>query len=195
MKITRCQLRKIIKEALTQGATDKEIASAVLPHVKTQGWHQAAEILLSIMSYQDLQLYLDDSTLRDELQTAGITYDEMRKIEDAAWPIENARMEAAIASDPDKAWLKFLGMHWTSEIEPDDMQDIKWKQYKKYIRLKPPRSISHGVGEINISKEDHFEYSNTPGTYKEFIEFLENRAGGQLGRRKPYRRSPPPIYD
>ena len=104
-------------------------------------------------------------------------------------------MDSAIAADPDKEWLEFLGMHWTSTIEPDDMPDIKWKQYKRYIRLKPPRSISHGVGEVNISKEDHFEYSSTPGTYEEFIEFLENRAGGQLGRRAPTRRSPPPVYD
>ena len=104
-------------------------------------------------------------------------------------------MKAVIAADPDKAWLEFLGNHWTSRIEPDDMKDIKWKEYKKYIRLKPPYSISHGVGEIHITKLDDFDYSNTPGDWDEFKEFLERRAGGQLGRRKPYRRSPAPYYD
>ena len=194
MKITKKQLRKIIKEALAQDASDKEIAAAILPHVKTQGWHQAAEILLSIMSYPDLQLYLDDSTLADELQVAGVTYDEMRKIEDAAWPIEDKRMQAAIQGDPDVAWLRFLGNQWTSQIEPDDMKDIKWKEYKKYIRLKPPRSISHGTGEIEVTDYD-LSFSGTPGSKADFIEFLERRAGGQLGKRKPYRRSPPPYYD
>ena len=102
-------------------------------------------------------------------------------------------MDAAIAADPDKEFLEFLGNHWTSTIAPDDMPDIKWKEYKKYIRLKPPRSISHGVGEIHITKDD----TDTlyAGAWEDFKDFLTTRAGRQLGRRKPYRRSPPPVYD
>ena len=73
------------------------------------------------------------------------------------------------------------------------MADIKWKEYKNYIRLKPPRSISHGVGEINISKEDI--KGLYPGAYEDFTDFLTTRTGGQLGRRKPYKRSPAPYYD
>ena len=193
MKITKRQLRRIIREALTQDSSDSDIAAAVLPLAQAQDWTGAAELLLSIFSYADLQLFLDDSDLRYALEDAGVDYKARNEIERAAWPLEDARMQAAIAADPDKAWLKFLGKEWTSQIEPDDMKDIKWKEYKRYIRLTPPSSISHGVGEIHITRDDIG--SSSPGTYEEFIEFLNRRAGGQLGRRKPYRKSPPPMYD
>ena len=73
------------------------------------------------------------------------------------------------------------------------MPDIKWKEYKRYIRLKPPRSISHGVGEIHVTKEDTDNLY--PGAWEDFKDFLTTRSGGQLGRRKPYKKSPPPYYD
>ena len=192
MKITRHQLRRIIREALAQDASEEEIAAAVLPLVQAQDWPAAAKLLLSIFSYADLQVFLDDSELADELENAGVSYDDMRKIEDAAWPIENARMKAAIATDPDKGWLEFLGDAWTSQIEPDDMKDVKWKEYKNYIRLKPPHSISHGVGEIHVMNSDIQDYG--PGTREDFVEFLTRRASGALKKRKIYR-SPPPVYD
>lgn len=194
LRITNRQLRRVIRESLAQDASEEEIAVAVLPLTQAQDWTAAAKLLLSIFSYADLQAFLDDSELADELENAGVSYDDMRKIEDAAWPIENARMKAAIAADPDKGWLEFLGDAWTSQIEPDDMKDIKWKEYKNYIRLKPPRSISHGVGEIEITDYD-LSFSGTPGPKADFVEFLERRTGGQLGRRKPYRKSPAPYYD
>lgn len=119
----------------------------------------------------------------------------LRDIEDAAYNEYSKAMKARISSDPDTAWLRFLGNAFTAGIEPDDMEDIKWKQYKKYIRIKPPRSISHGVGEISVNRDEVEGYSDSPGTYEDFIEFLERRAGGQLGRRAPYKRSPAPYYD
>ena len=78
-------------------------------------------------------------------------------------------------------------------IEPNDMEGIKWKEYKKYIRLKPPPSISHGVGEIHITKEDTDNLY--PGAWEDFKDFLTTRAGGQLGKRKAQKRSPGPYYD
>ena len=117
----------------------------------------------------------------------------LKDIEDAAYKEYDKMATAAIAGDPDKEFLEFLGNQWTSQIEPNDLPDIKWKEYKKYVRLKPPRSISHGVGEINISKEDiNSLYS---GAYDDFIDFLTTRTAGQLGRRAPYKRSPAPYYD
>ena len=120
-------------------------------------------------------------------------YKFLRDLEDAAWKVYNKQAKAAIAGDPDKEFLEFLGNEWTSMIEPNDLPDIKWKEYKKYIRLKPPRSISHGVGEINVSKENI--KALYPGAYEDFMDFLTTRAGGQLGRRAPYKKSPPPYYD
>ena len=195
IRVKKSDLRKFIRESLAQNSSDKDIAAAVLPLAQAQDWPKAAELLLSIFSYADLQNLLDDSTLSDALENVGVSYDDKREIETAAWPLEDARMQAAIAADPDKAWLKFLGNEWTSQIEPDDMKGIKWKEYKRYVRLKPPYSISHGVGEINVTRDNVEGYSNSPGTYEEFIEFLGRRAGDQLGKRKPYRRSPAPYYD
>ena len=120
-------------------------------------------------------------------------YQFLRDLEDAAWKVYNKQAKGAIAGDPDKEFLKFLANEFTSMIEPNDLAGIKWKEYKKYVRLTPPPSISHGVGEINISKEDI--KGLYPGAYEDFTDFLTTRTGGQLGRRKPYKRSPAPYYD
>ena len=33
------------------------------------------------------------------------------------------------------------------------------------------------------------------GAYPDFMDFLTTRTGGDAGRRKPYKKSPPPYYD
>jgi len=120
-------------------------------------------------------------------------YKFLTDLENAAWKVYDKQAKAAIAGDPDREFLEFLGNQWTSMIEPNDMEGIKWKEYKRYIRLKPPPSISHGVGEIHITRED--TENLYPGAWEDFKDFLTTRAGGQLGRRAPTRRSPPPVYD
>ena len=194
MKITMNRLRSIIRESLSQDSSDEEIVDVVLPLIKAKDWQQAAQALLSIFSYADLQLFLDDSDLRYTLEDAGATWDDFRKIESAAWPIEDSRIKAAIGNDPDKQWLEFLGRSWSSYIEPDDLKSIKWKEYKRYIRLSPPDSISHGEGEIHVTKRD-VENSSSVGSWDDFKQFLSKRASGQLKRRPARRRSPGPIYD
>lgn len=120
-------------------------------------------------------------------------YKFLRDLEDAAWKEYEKMAAAAIKGDPDKEFLEFLGNQWTSMIEPNDLEGIKWKEYKKYTRLTPPPSISHGVGEINVSKEDI--KALYPGAYPDFTDFLTTRTGGDAGKRKPYKKSPPPYYD
>jgi hypothetical protein len=117
----------------------------------------------------------------------------LKDLEDAAWKVYDKQATAAISSDPDKEFLEFLGNQWSSMIEPNDMEGIKWKEYKKYIRLKPPPSISHGVGEIHITRED--TETLYPGAWEDFKDFLATRAGGAAGNRKAYKRSPAPYYD
>jgi len=117
----------------------------------------------------------------------------LKDIESASYREYNKMASSAIASDPDKEFLEFLGNQWTSQIEPSDMEDIKWKEYKNYIRLKPPQSISHAVGEIHITKDDINDlYSNA---YEDFKDFLTTRTGGQLGKRKPRPKPSTPYYD
>jgi hypothetical protein len=117
-----------------------------------------------------------------------------KDFEDEAYKEYDKMAQKAINSDPDKEFLEFLGNQWSASIEPNDMEGIKWKEYKKYIRLKPPPSISHGVGEIHITKEDT-DGNLYPGAYEDFKDFLTTRAGGDAGKRKPYKRSPAPYYD
>jgi len=217
MKITKCQLRNIIRESLlTEGEMQDIIVNS----------YEDVEIYNILANYalvNDIQGALADPEIKPYVEKNEVgwisdeaggwfenvgEYDEMpapegwdsqkaykflRDLEDAAWKVYNKQAKAAIAGDPDKEFLEFLGNEWTSMIEPNDLSDIKWKEYKKYIRLKPPRSISHGVGEINVSKENI--NALYPGAYDDFIDFLTTRTGGQLGRRKPYKRSPAPYYD
>ena len=118
----------------------------------------------------------------------------LRDIENAAWKEYDKMSKARVKSDPDKAWLKFLGKMWSASIDPEDMPDIKWRKYKNYIRILPPHSISHGVGEIYPNKEDIMDF-RAPGSLADLADFLERRAGGDAGKRKPYKRSPAPYYD
>lgn len=218
MKVTKRQLRRIIRESLLAEGEMQDIITSSYENVKDYN------VLANYALANDIQGALTDPVLKpyvDKNEMGWITddavtwfervgdgegylpapegwdsnkaYKFLRDLESAAWKVYQKQMDSAIIADPDKEFLEFLGNEWTSTISPDDMPDIKWKEYKKYIRLKPPRSISHGVGEINVSKENI--KALYPGAYEDFMDFLTTRSGGQLGRRKPYRRSPPPVYD
>ena len=220
IRITRGQLRKIIKESLLLEGEMQDII--VNPYEDVEDYNVLANYALA----NDIQGALADPALKHyvDKNEMGWIVDEaigwfngigkegydmpapegwdkkkahqfLRDIESAAWKVYQKQEDAAIAADPDREFLEFLGNQFTSTISPDDMPGIKWKEYKKYMRLKPPPSISHGVGEITINKEDYEYNSGKPGTWDEFKDFLTTRSGGQLGRRAPYRRSPPPIYD
>ena len=220
MKITRKQIRQIIKESLLvegemqdiivnsyEDVEDYNILAnyalandiqgaladpAIKPYVEKNemGWvaDEAGGWFESVGEYED-----DGGPPPPEGWDAQKAYQFLRDLEDAAWKVYEKQAETAIAGDPDKEFLEFLGNQFTSMIEPNDLEGIKWKEYKKYIRLKPPPSISHGIGDISISKEDiNSLYS---GALEDFIDFLTTRTGGDAGRRKPYKKSPPPIYD
>ena len=134
----------------------------------------------------------DDAVVPDDWDKEAV-YDFMEDLE-TAWNQENDKKDrAAIASDPDKAWLEFISNAWSSMITPDDLESLGWKEYKKYIRLSPPQSISHGVDETHITNDD-LSRGGSPGTREEFVEFLTNRAGKQLKKRKIYKATPP-LYD
>ena len=47
-------------------------------------------------------------------------FDFLKDLENAAWKVYSKQMDAAIAADPDKEFLEFLGNEWTSTISPDD---------------------------------------------------------------------------
>lgn len=217
MKITKRQIRRIIKESLLAEGEMQDII--VNSYEDVDDYNILANFALAgdiagALAHPDIKHYVDKNEMGWVADEAGgwfekvgdweempapegwdrdAAYQFLTDLENAAWKVYQKKEDAAIASDPDKEFLEFLGNEWTSSISPSDMPDIKWKEYKNYIRLKPPRSISHGVGEINVSKENiKALYS---GAYEDFKDFLTTRAGGQLGRRAPYKKSPPPLYD
>ena len=134
----------------------------------------------------------DDCVVPDNWD-ADAVYDFMGDLE-SAWHKDQATKDhAAVAADPDKDWLKFLANEFSSVIVPNDLESLGWKEYKRYIRLSPPSSISHAVDEIHITNDD-LSSGHSPGTRQDFVDFLTNRAGKTLKKRKIYR-SPPPLYD
>lgn len=218
IKVTKKALRQLIREALTTESKMLDIINS--PYEDVEDYNVLANYALT----GDIAGALADPVLKPYIKKNEIgfiadeakgwfnrvgkegwempapegwdpdkAYKFLRDIEDAAWKVYDKQAKAAIAGDPDKEFLEFLGNQWSSMIEPSDMKDIKWKEYKKYVRLTPPSSISHGAGEINIPK-DRIDAMYS-GAYPDFIDFLTTRAGGALGRRKPYKRSPAPYYD
>ncbi len=194
-------LRRLIRESLLREQAAKpwpgEAAwiKLFLPLIQAEEYEDAVQLMLDYgFKYDEIQLDLDDSDWKNQMvaNSPDLPSGWRQEIEDIAWDIEDKRMTGAIANDPDRDWLAALGNAWSSSIEPDDMDKIKWKRYKNYVRLKPPPSISHGVGEIQVTDDD---LRGAPGDMDDFVEFLERRAGGSLGRRKPYKRSPSSYYD
>jgi len=218
MKITKKQLQKIIKESLLVEGEMQDIV--VNQYEDVEDYNILANYALNndikgALAHPEIKYYVEKNEVGWLADEAGgwfenigeegydmpapegwdtkKAYKFLRDLEDAAWKEYDKLATAAIAGDPDKEFLEFLGNQWTSQIEPNDLEGIKWKEYKKYIRLTPPPSISHGVGEISVSKEDI--NSLYPGAYPDFIDFLTTRTGGDAGKRKPYKKSPPPYYD
>ena len=204
MKVTRRQLRRIIRESLLleqpeQEATtpwpgDEEFIQELLPFVEMEMWSEAAQLMFHYgFKYEDIGWNLEDSEWMDIMHDKhpDLPQGWRMKVEDAAWDIESVRQDELIANDPDKQWLELMGNQWSSSITPEDMESLGWKEYKRYVRLKPPRSISHGVGEINIP----WESIERVGLREEFIEFLDTRAGVKLKKRPPYPKPIPPLYD
>ena len=178
MKVTRIQLRNIIRESILVEAEMLDIIVNEYEDVED------INILANYALRNDMQGALKDPELQyyiERNEAMHLTDEGMgwlkrvgekeygmptpegwdlnkvvkffKDFEDAAWKAYDKQAQAAIAGDPDKEFLEFLGNQWSSMIEPNDMEGIKWKEYKKYIRLKPPPSISHGAGEINIQKD------------------------------------------
>lgn len=218
MKVTRKQLRNIIRESILVEAEMLDIVVNEYEDVKDINIlanYALRNDMQGALKDPELQYYIEKNEamyLTDEgmgwLKNVGKEeYDmptpegwDLNKVvkffkdfEDAAYREYDKMATKAINTDPDKEFLEFLGNQWSSMIEPSDLADIKWKEYKKYIRLTPPRSISHGTGEINISKEDI--KSLYSGAYEDFTDFLTDRTGGDAGKRKPYKKSPTPYYD
>jgi len=219
MKVTKRQLQKIIRESLLVEGEMQDIIVNSYEDVEDYN------ILANYALTNDIQGALADPTLKHYVEKnemgwladeAGgwfekvgnpdweemtapegwdrdAAYQFLTDLENAAWKVYNKQAKAAIAGDPDREFLEFLGNQWSDMIEPNDLPGIKWKEYKRYIRLKPPPSISHGVGEINVPKDEIKRLYS--GAYEDFIDFLTTRSGGQLGRRAPYKKSPPPYYD
>ena len=218
MKITRRQLRKIIRESLLTEAEmlkimhnpyeDLDTMNAIANYALTNDIQGAlADPLIDIDNvYYDIdemkgwvhkvgkddEGYFSEDVVVPENWDLEAVYQFMDDLEDAAFKARQKRDRAATAGDADGAWIEFLGDEFISELAPDDLKSLGWKQYKRYIRLSPPHSISHAVDEIHVTPDR--VSSAGPGTYEEFVDFLERRAGRTLKKRKIYR-SPPPLYD
>ena len=136
--------------------------------------------------------YFTDDVVVPENWDLDAVYQFMDDLENAAFKEQQKIDRAAVANDEDSEWIEFLGREFISELAPDDLESLGWKPYKRYIRLSPPNSISHAVDEIHITPDR--VAGAGPGTYEEFVDFLERRAGRALKKRKIYR-SPPPLYD
>jgi hypothetical protein len=220
MKITRLSLRNLVREALLREAPEM-IDIVINEYEDVEDINILANYALrndmqGALKDPELQYYIEKNEamyLTDEglgwikhvgEEEFGIPAPEgwdikkvqqfFKDFEDEAYKKYNQVATAAIKSDPDKEFLEFLGNQWSASIEPNDMEGIKWKEYKKYVRLKPPPSISHGVGEIEITREDT-DGNLYPGAWEDFKDFLTTRAGGDAGKRKPYKKSPTPYYD
>lgn len=186
MKINNKQLRRMILQEVSRLVNEGTLEDQIVQLVQAGQWDDAARAARAAMSYHDLELELDDGELGRALEDAALTptvlNNYISNLQAAAWTLEDAAIDAAIAADPDKRWLEFLGLEFTGSITPEDLETLGWKEYKRYIRLSPPQSLSHGIGEIHIQNAEIENYA--PGDREEFVDFLTRRVPkGALKRR------------
>lgn len=212
MKITKRQLRRIIRESLLVEAEMQDLIVSdyedvdVFNRIANYALTNDIAGALADPKVNTSELYYDLDAIRPWIKRVGdvewmgpdavtpegwnrnAVFKFMRDLNDA-WRDESSKKDAAaIAADPDKAWLEIMGKAWGESITPDDLKTLGWKLYKNYIRLSPPQSISHGVDEVHITND------TLAGNRKGFEEFLTRRAGKTLKNRKR-RRSTPSMYD
>ena len=84
-----------------------------------------------------------------------------------------------------KAWQDFNGSHVVFCLEGRSWRKDHYEPYKRN------RQVARDALTVSQQEEEKVFWE----TFDDFKDFLTTRAGGQLGKRKPYRRSPPPIYD
>lgn len=217
MKTTKRRLRRVIRETLLKEEMLKIIANPHSPETETfnrianyaltndiQGAMADPEVNTDELYWEldemrpwvdrvgGKEQWCDDDCVVPDNWDADAVYDFMQDLENA-WHDDQAKKDhAAVAADPDKGWLKFMANEFSSVVTPNDLETLGWKEYKRYIRLSPPASMSHAIGEIHIANDDIENHS--PGTRQDFVDFLKKRAGKTLKKRKIYR-SPPPLYD
>jgi hypothetical protein len=219
MKVTKRQLRQIIKESLlvetemlkimdnpyedlstynriANYALTNDIAGAMAdPEVNTDELYWELDEMrgwIGRVGDEGEKWFTDDAVVPENWDVDEV--DDFMEDLEVAWHADQEKKDrAAIAADADKDWLEFISDHFSALLGPNDLESLGWKEYKKYIRLSPPNSISHAVDEIHITNDD-LSRSSSPGTREEFVDFLTNRAGKTLKKRKIYR-SPPPLYD
>ena len=213
MKITKRQLRRIIKESplietemltiISNSYEDVDIFNRIANYALTNDIVGA----LADPEVNTSELYYDLDDMKpwvkrvgdvkwmgeDAVTPEGWDPSAVRKfmydLEDAWQDDKSKKDTAVIAADPDKAWLEIMAKAWGSSITPDDLETLGWKSYKKYIRLSPPQSISHGVDEVHVTNDD------LAGKRKGFEEFLTRRAGKTLNKRAASLKSSPSMYD
>ncbi len=218
MKITKRQLKRIIHESLlvetemlkimdnpyedlsvynriANYALTNDIAGAMAdPEVNTDELYWELDEMRGWIDKvgSDERAFTDDAVVPENWDADEVE-GFMEDLE-VAWHKDQAKKDhAAIAADADKDWLEFMSGEFQALVVPNDLESLGWKEYKRYIRLSAPESISHAVDEIHITNDD-LSGGHSPGTREEFVEFLTNRAGKTLKKRKIYR-SPPPLYD
>ena len=212
MRVTKRQLRQMIRESLLVEAEMQDLIVSdyedvdVFNRIANYALTNDIAGALADPEVNTDELYYDLDAIRPWIKRVGdvewmgpdavtpegwnptAVFKFMKDLNDA-WHDESAKKDAAaIAADPDKAWLEIMSKAWGESITPDDLKTLGWKRYKNYIRLSPPQSISHGVDEVHVTNDD------LDGKRKGFEEFLTRRAGKTLKNRKIYR-SPPPMYD
>jgi len=217
MKLTESKLRTIIREILSENQMLKIIDDPYEPHLGEFANRVANYALTDDLGGalndpelmgvgDDIDWYIDEmygrvkrvGTAQGNPAPDGWDINKvhafMKKLASAANKKMYDDYKAAQSADPDSAWLKWLSSRWAASIGVEDIGKVKWKQYRRYIRLAPPPGWNSLADDLHITDDD-FGYSNTPGTQADFLDFLNSRAGEQLGRRKPTKTTTQSYYD
>lgn len=188
MRITKRQLRKLIRESI-QNPDD-----AMKAALKADDLAAFAKLIVDEAG-QEAYLWLEDMKFDDP------DFEDVRdllkdpSVEAAVYDEQNARINADIASSPNKNELSALGDAFQAAVSDADVKYIVYQPHKKggQVAALSLEDTDDRLGNMSVTLSDS-DTKHSSTTLQAVMDALE-KGGAQLRKKRAPTKHVPPMYD
>ena len=190
MKITKRQLRRIIRESMQSD----DFVTATKAALQADYIETFAELMVDEYG-QDAYLHLEDMKFEDQ------DFEDVRdllhgpEIEDAVYAAQDNRLNTAIASSPNKNELSALGDAFQAAVSDADMEYIVYQPRRRggQVTALSLEDTDDRLGNmsVSLSASDAGHFGTTLQTVMDVLD----KGGAQSRKKRPPIKHVPPMYD